>query len=191
MLTYPAEFAAKRLGIEKIVFGPDGDHLVYGALNLGSIGLYSYGACCVYLDARAIARQVSFLEENSFFYLTQNGPSLSLQVPAGVRALWSSVHNLAIVKHHKDLACRGKWNIRDLSALILVSGGDKKTDRFIEAQVHQPFTSQAITEIVFARRRYRPVKARGIVGSAATLSRRIGEHLLAARGTIKVRIVED
>jgi hypothetical protein len=41
------------------VFGADGDHVVSGALNLGSIGLFSYGACCVFLCKRAIAAQVT------------------------------------------------------------------------------------------------------------------------------------
>ena len=191
LLAYPPELAAKRLGIEKLVFGPDGDHLIYGALNLGSTGLYSYGACCVYLDHRAIAPQLSFLEENSFSYCTQDGPSVALDVPKGVRALWHSVHTLAVVKHCKQLAASSTWTVRELAELILVSCGDKKTDRFIEAQVQQPITSESITEIVFARRYYRPVNARGIVGRAALLSRRIADHLLAARGRIKVRIVED
>ena len=75
MLTYPPDLAAKRLGIEKLLFGPDGDHLVYGALNLGNIGLFSYGACCVFLATKPIEPMLSFLEENSFSYLTQRGAS--------------------------------------------------------------------------------------------------------------------
>jgi hypothetical protein len=191
MMTYPPELAAKRLGIEKLLFGPDGDRLVYGALNLGSIGLHSYGACCVFLDKKAIRSQVSFLEENSFSYLTQQGASVTLHVPEGARALWSSVHTLATVKHFRDLIASDTWTANALAALLIVTRGSKQTDRFIEAQVRQPFGSNAITEIVFARKKYRPVKARGIVGKAATLSRRIADHLVAARGRIKVRIVED
>ncbi len=191
LMTYPPELAAKRLGIEKIVFGPDGDHLIYGALNLGSLGLYSYGACCVYLNAPAIEAQVSFLEENSFTYLMQNGPAISLAVPAGARALWSSVHTLAIVKHYRDLAASSGWTVQKLAGLLLSSNGDKKTDRFIEAQVQQPITSAAITEVLFSPKQYRPIKTRGIVGRAAKLSRRIADHLVAARGNIKVRIVDQ
>jgi len=191
MLTYPPELAAKRLGIEKLLFGADGDHLVYGALNLGGVGLYSYGACCVFLDGKTIAPKVSFLEENSFSYFTENGSSVTLHVPPGTRALWHSVPSLAVVKHRKELTASTKWTAKTLGGLLLVSCGEKQTDRFIEAQIRQPLTSQVITEIVFARSKYRPVRARGIVGRAAILSRRIAEYLVAARRHIKVRIVED
>lgn len=191
MLTYPPDLAAKRLGIEKLLFGPDGDHLVYGALNLGNIGLFSYGACCVFLATKPIEPMLSFLEENSFSYLTQRGASVTLHLPAGVRALWSSVHTLAIVKHRKELAASNHWTTKALADRLLVSCGDKATDGFIEAQIRQPFTSSAIMEIWFARKKYRPIKNRGITGSAARLSRRIADHLLAARGQIKVRIIED
>src|ERR1019366_2578442 len=39
ILDYPRELAAKRKGIDMLAFGPDGEKLNFGALNLGTIGL--------------------------------------------------------------------------------------------------------------------------------------------------------
>src|SRR5580698_621804 len=96
----PPEWAAMRTGIDSLAFGSDGQHLTFGALNLGTMGLYAYGACCVFLRSEGIADQVSFLEGNSYSYCVFEGPAVSFQIPHGVRALWTTVSKLAILKHH-------------------------------------------------------------------------------------------
>src|SRR5262249_23228459 len=43
------ELAAKRTVVDLFLFGPDGDRVAYGALTLGTIGVYSYGNACLHL----------------------------------------------------------------------------------------------------------------------------------------------
>lgn len=170
---YDSELAAKRRGIDNLVFGADGEKLNYGAVNLGTLGLYSYGACCIFLKDREIKNRVSFLEENSFNYLTQSGPTIQLNIPQGSRALWPKAHVLSTVKHCKDLLKNKRWSNSELKKLILFSNGEKKTDRFIEAQIYPPISLGCFKKIMYNPNYSRQIKDKKIVGKTAVISRKI------------------
>jgi hypothetical protein len=162
------ELVSKRTAIDHGVFGPDGVSLRYGAVNFHTIGLYSYGAVCVFLKPKQIRNRVSFLEENSFSYMDSAG---NLNVPPGSRALWHTAPILAVVKHKDVLLARPRLTRDELAGLILSSTGSKKTDRYIEAQVHPPITRASIAEVIYSPSRHEPIKAKGIVGRVAEHNR--------------------
>jgi hypothetical protein len=148
VIDYPPDAAAKRLGIDTLVFGIDGDKLNYGAVNLGGVGTFSYGAACVFLREEQILQSVSFLENNSFAYVSQSGSAVKLDVPHGVRALWGRAPILVLIKHLTTLLRSTAWTITEMAQLILFSEGDKKTDNYVEAQISFPITQKCIKRIV-------------------------------------------
>ena len=138
---------AKREGVDKLGFGVDGDKLNSGAVNLGNVGLVSYGAVCVFLKSDdKLKKYISFLEDNSFNYIKYSPPTVDFRIPSGVRALWHTVHKLIVVKHRNDFLNK-KLTCIELANLILVSNGDKKKDRFIEAQIYSDVTRSSISKI--------------------------------------------
>lgn len=173
IINYDPELAAKRRGIDNLVFGADGEKLNYGAVNLGTLGLYSYGACCIFLKDKEIKNRVSFLEDNSFNYMTRSGPAIQLNIPKGSRALWPKAHILLTVKHCKDLLKRKRWNDSELKKLILFSNGGKKKDRFIEAQIYPPITLSCFKKILYNPSISRHANNKDLVGQTAVHSRKI------------------
>lgn len=192
ILAYPPELVAKRKGIDNLAFGNDGEDLTFGALNIGTLGLYSYGACCVFLKSDELANQISFLERNSFSYCTLDGPGVTFHIPLGVRALWHSVSDLAVLKHKEIIAGVPDISRETLGNLIIESEGDKGTDDFIEAQIYPPITLRCFKKILYDPGITRPNRAKGLVGKAAGLSRRLlGDYLKSLEGDIAVEIVRS
>jgi hypothetical protein len=75
--------------------------------------------------------------------------------------------------------------------LVLQCDGRKGTDRFVEAQVVPPITMRDFKKIVYDPSLSRPVKASGLVGKAARLSRRLlDEYLKSLDGKIEVEIAD-
>ena len=147
IIDYDENLLAKRLGVDSFGFGLSGTKLTYGALNLGNMGLISYGEACVILKSDPdITCRISFLEENSFSYAHGNSPPFAFDAGMASRALWETVSLLAFVKHSQDLLNNeiGKSQLPDL---VLSSAGDKRTDRFIEAQIFPPITLNHIAKI--------------------------------------------
>jgi hypothetical protein len=171
VIDYSPDAAAKRLGIDKLVFGDDGDKLNFGAVNLGGVGAFSYGAACVFLSDEKIRYDVSFLENNSFAYVSQSGSAVKLEVPHGVRALWNRVPILVLVKHFRRLCKATAWTGAELARLILFSEGDKKTDNYVEAQIAFPITQRCIKRIVFDPSLDRKANLETLAGQAALVSR--------------------
>ncbi|OEC87658.1 MULTISPECIES: hypothetical protein [Methanobacterium] len=149
---------AKRLMVDS-VFGIDGDKINYGALNLGTIGLISYGKCCVFLKNEEISNRVSFLEENSFSYVKGSWPSINLSIPYGIRALWHTVAILTLVKHHKEFLS-SKLNKEVISNMILFSEVNRKSDRYIEAQICPPIILSTIDKVLYYETEIPPEMAR-------------------------------
>jgi len=178
IMDYDPELAAKRRGVDNLVFGADGERLNYGAINLGNIGLFSYGPACVFLKVDAIKDTVSFLEENSFYYTKGSWPVLSINMPSGVRALWPTASTLTLVKHHNDLIRSKRWSNSKLADLILYSAGDKKTDRFIEAQIYHPITVRDFRKILFEPASLRPTSTGSLIGRTSAHDRELSLELL-------------
>jgi len=190
ILDYPPDWAAKRRGIDNLAFGNDGELLTFGALNLGTLGLYSYGACCVFLKSEELSDNLSFLERNSFSYCNVEGPAVSFYIPLGVRALWSTVPKLAILKLHEAILATAAADQRMLADLVLKCEGDKSTDEFIEAQIFPPITMTCFKKVLYNPKITRPIRSKGTVGKSAKLSRRLlGEYLKSLEGDIAVEII--
>jgi len=139
----------KRRALDLLLFGPDGEEVRFGALSLGGPGLFSYGAASILLkEEEALNCRISFLEENSFFYYQNDPPGVSVKVSEGVRALWPDAPMLAVLKHEMDLVKRRSWAHEQLRDLILFCEGNRRTDRFIEAQIAPPLTLENIEKII-------------------------------------------
>ena len=147
------EVAAKRRAVDLFFFGPDGERLNFGAVSLGGPGLTSYGSACMVLDGDDLRPRVSFLERNSFSYVTETDTGPRLDTSAALRALWDTVYLLVYAKHQDDIG-DGELTRERLSEIVLKSTGNKKTDEFVEAQIFPPITRQHIKRIVFAPKRY-------------------------------------
>lgn len=174
MINYDKDLIAKRKGLDNLVFEVDGDKLNFGAVNLGNIGLVSYGAACVFLKSDdKLKKNASFLENNLFNYIKYSLPAIDLRIPFGVRSLWHTVHKLAVVKHESDFLNSKKLTYPELTNLILSSDGNKNNDRFIEAQIYPPITRSSISKITLSRSHCRSIKANGLVGKTAEHSKNI------------------
>ncbi len=101
-LTEPGENDTIRLAVEKGVlgFGDAGSNIIYGSANTGNSGARFYGNVCLVLRTDSVKDRVSFLKENSmnYFYQAMTGTRQIAKVPAGTRATWENVHQLAAVK---------------------------------------------------------------------------------------------
>ena len=177
IINYDKELIAKRKGLDYLLFGIDGDKLNSGALNLGNIGLISYGSVCVFLKFDDnIKKNISFLEDNPFNYINYSSESFNFSLPYGSKALWYTVHKLAIIKHKNDFLCDKKLTEFELSNLVLSSNGNKKNDRFIEAQIYQQITRSSISKIIISLSACRKNRAEGIIGKIEEHSKKLLEH---------------
>lgn len=165
---YDKELASKRSAIDEMAFKYDGQRLNFGAVNLGdNVGLISYGAACIILRSEDIKNRVSFLENNVFSYYNESGGAISFNIPSGSRALWDTVPKLAIIKLNTALFEPAEITCEELSSLLLLSEGDKATDRYIEAQIFPPIHRATISKIVLSMNAWRQVNATGLVGKTA------------------------
>jgi len=165
ILVYDKELANKRSVIDGMAFKYDGQKLNFGAANLGNnTGLVSYGEVCIILKSAEIKGRTSFLENNVFSYYSESGGQISFKIPAGARALWGLMYELAIVKHTAEFFGTDELSCDQISKLLLQSGGDKSTDQFIEAQIFPPITRATISKIIVNMKAWRRVNDDGLVG---------------------------
>lgn len=185
----------KRLAFDLLAFGPDGEKIRFGALSLGGPGLFSYGTACVILKhEEALNRRISFLEENSFSYFQNDPPGVRVEVPVGVRALWPDAPTLAVLKHERDLVNQRRWSLEQLGDLILHCEGDKRTDRYIEAQIGPPLTLENIEKIAYIPDAYSSRgTGTGREGEMAEHSRDLAEWLSSSArlARIEFEVISD
>jgi hypothetical protein len=148
LLDYDPELAAKRRGIDSLAFGSAGEKVAYGAVNLGNRGLISYGSVCIFLRNDEIRSRTSFLQENSFSFVKGEFPTITFDLSTALRAVWDTVDRLAFVKHFAQIAS-GDIDPKQVADIVLVSTGDKQSDRFIEAQIYPPITIRHFARIVY------------------------------------------
>ncbi len=138
----------RRRAVDELLSGVDGENIIYGALNLGAIGLHSYGSVCVFLRSEDIQFKTSFIESNSYLYVDKKG---NFRVPDGSRSLWNNVIKLILLKHNKEIKELGNnFDIQDIANIILLSNGDKNTDVYIEAHICQQIKAFNIEKMTFA-----------------------------------------
>jgi len=175
---YDPELIAKRRAMDNLLFGKDCENLIHSAINLGNIGLVSYGAACIFLKLdENVKKNTSFIEQNSFDYINSSSTATNITIPPGIRALWNTVHKLAVVKHQKELKNNSNLSYKELSNLILFSDGEKKNDRFIEALILQPITRKSVSRIIYSPYHDRIINAKGLLGKTEKHNRKILEDL--------------
>jgi hypothetical protein len=187
VLDYDPELAAKRRGVDSLAFGSAGEKVTYGALNLGNKGLVSYGSICIFLRGESIRLRTSFLEKNSFSYVSGKLPNIKFDLTNALRAIWDTVATLAFVKHAHDLVSL-ELTIDKLADLILASAGQKGGDRFIEAQIFPPLTLQHFERILFDPRDYRPRGSDALLNEAGALSAAILEEAINYQSLFKAKL---
>lgn len=177
---YDKELANKRMVIDGMAFKSDGPKLNLGAVNLGSnTGLISYGEVCIILKSAQIKDRASFLENNSFSYYHESGAEISFHIPAGSRALWHSMFELAIVKHKNDLFGSDELTLEQISNLLLESTGDKNTDRFIEVQIFPPIMRATIHKVIVNMKAWRKsADKNGLIGKTEQHLQELSERAL-------------
>lgn len=182
---YDKELASKRLAIDVMAFKYNGTQLNFGAVNIGeNVGLLSYGAACMILKSVDIKCSVSFLENNVFSYYHESGGEISFKIPKGVRALWNSVAELAIIKHTDEFFGCDELNVDRISKILLRSTGNKATDQFIEAQIIADISRATIAKIILNMKTWRKVKDDGLVGETALHM----QELMRERATNRIKL---
>ena len=174
------ENKAKREGMDALLYGDDGKKLNFGALNLGSLGVYSYGEACVFLKEDGVRDRTSFMETNTYGYHKDGGDGVDIliEVLSGSRALWDTVGMLAVVKHEKDLLRNtGEWTLPRLAEVLIQCEGDKNTDRYVEAQIYPPITSEHIRRVRLDPSKARGPAAGGLIGEIEKYEREVAELL--------------
>ena len=146
---YDPELAALRIAADYFTFGSAGGKIVYGAVNLGGPGLVSYGSVCMLIRNKDIQLGTSFLEGNTFSYLTGTPPNAVLDLSRALRAVWDTLLILAVVKHLGEICSPGAAKTT-LADILLKSSGDKRTDRFIEAQVYPDITVRNVERVTYS-----------------------------------------
>ena len=118
-----------------------------------------------------------------------NGPSISFAIPFGSRALWHNLPSLAALKHRGEILAAVEMDKEKLAALVLKSDGDKSSDEFVEAQIYPPITLKCFKRIVYDPKLTRPIRAKGLVGKSAALSRRLlARYLKSLDGDVAIEI---
>lgn len=135
-----------RCAVGAALFGSYAESIVYGALSLTTDGLPTYGAVYCRLRSVTIDKRISFLETNSYKFVSTHGLVGGKDIPAGCMACWEQRHLLALVKMADQLAPgqgSGDWQ-----AILIQSDGQKReNDEFVEAHIFEGFDRNAIESL--------------------------------------------
>jgi len=85
------------------------------------------------------------------------------------------------LKHQSKLQSVDMWTVGDLARIILSSDGDKKSDQYIEAQIHPPISRRLFTNIIYDPSASRKIANKSVIGRSANLSRRLVLSWLESR----------
>jgi hypothetical protein len=129
------------------LFGSYKDLIIYGALSLTQEGLATYGKVSCRLKAITIEKRTSFLEMNSFKFVSAHKVTLGKELPNGYTACWENRHLLALAKL-SHLLTVGQGEDEWQEALIHSDGEKRENDEFIEAHIFENFDHNAIESIV-------------------------------------------
>jgi len=131
------------------LFGSYADDIVYGALSLTEEGLPTYGDVHCRLRSVAIEKRTSFLEVNSYRFVSDHciGPADTL--PSGYRACWKHRHRLVLAKLASRLS-KGQTESDWQAILIQSDGQNRENDDFVEAHIYESFDRNAIESVVAA-----------------------------------------
>lgn len=144
----PATFDADRhrCAVGGLLFGSYAEKIVYGALSLTGKGLPTYGEVHCRLRSIAIERRTSFLETNSYGFVTEHSIAPGGELPFGYTSCWVHRHFLVMAKHANCLdtgQVESDWQ----NFLIHSDGQNRENDDFIEAHIFEFFDRNAVESI--------------------------------------------
>ena len=138
-----------RSAVEGILFGSYAKHIRYGVLSMTEEGLPTYGEVHCRLRSVTIDNRTSFLETNSYTFVSDHSLSAGDELPVGYAACWEKRHCLVLAKL-VQLLSTGQTE-RDWQAKLIRSDGkDRNNDDFVEAHVFGSFDRNAINSVVGA-----------------------------------------
>jgi hypothetical protein len=128
---------ADRSSVNDRIYPGYGKHLHYGVMSPDCRGLGNYGPVALrwrvlphYLQTRA-----TLLEDNEYKFFDDHAlAGRGAKVPAGYRAIWEDRSRLAVAKLAPRL--NSSTGVAELSGLLMESGADRSSDRFIEVAMY-------------------------------------------------------
>lgn len=136
-----------RFGVGGTLFAGYANDIMYGALSLTKEGLPTYGEVYCRLRSVTIDKRTSFLETNSYKFVSEHNISPGDKLPVGHTACWRQRHHLVLAKLAEHLSA-GQTE-PDWQALLLQSDGkDRNNDVFVEAHIFEGFDKYTIESMV-------------------------------------------
>ncbi len=138
-----------RCAVGGLLFGSYANLIRYGALSLTKEGLPTYGDVHCRLRSVTIDKRTSFLETNSYRFVSDHKIVAGVKLPAGYMACWEYRYHLVLAKLADSLLVEqteSDWQ----EILIQSDGKDRKNDSFVEAHIYEGFDRNAIESLVTA-----------------------------------------
>lgn len=136
-----------RCAVGGLLFGSYGKHIVYGALSLTEEGLPTYGDVHCRLRSVTIDKRTSFLETNSYKFITDHKINPFNNLPIGYMASWQDRHILVLAKLGCQLST-GQNESHWQSILIHSDGQNRENDDFVEAHIYENFDINSVESMV-------------------------------------------
>jgi hypothetical protein len=132
-----------RCAVGGLLFGNFANQIVYGMLSLTDEGLPTYGDIHCRLRSVTIEKRTSFLEVNSFKFVTDHRIVPGDKLPVGYTACWRQRHCIVLVKL-ADRLSTGQSESDWQTFLIQTDGQNRGNDDFIEAHIFEGFDINSI-----------------------------------------------
>jgi hypothetical protein len=143
----PFDDDSERRTVSGRLFGSYADKITYGVLSLDHRGLPNYGIVFLCLRDIAVIERVSFLHENSYFFLRAFAANSRDQIPPGYRSDWQHRSELAAAKLEPEFSSRSTTD--EWAKLLVMSGSNRSDDSFIEAHIYGPFNQASVDSVLF------------------------------------------
>ncbi|HAV43134.1 TPA: hypothetical protein DCX15_03870 [bacterium] len=135
-----------RRTVESMLFGSYAEEIRYAALSLDGAGLRSYGPYAMKLREIAISKRASLLEDNSYHFIEKHNIRCGKPIPVGYMSTWQERYKLAVSKL-ADRISSVTSEEEYARILLLFSGGDRKTDDYIEIHIYGSFDNRAVESV--------------------------------------------
>lgn len=144
-----ADNDSHRMAVAGFLFGTNANCIIYGALSLSDIGLPTYGQVYCRLKSIAIQKRTSFLESNSFKFVSDKKINFGDKLPLGYISDWENKHKIVLSKL-SDLITSDQNEDEWQSILLQSNGVDRDKDEIIEAHIFEEFNHNAIDSIALS-----------------------------------------
>jgi len=136
-----------RFGVGGALFGSYASDIMYGVLSLTKMGLPTYGDLHCRLRSVTIDQRTSFLETNSYTFVSDYSIAAGEKLPVGYTACWRKRHLLVLAKV-ASLLSTGQSETDWQAILIRSDGKDRNNDDFVEAHIFEGFDKNAIESMI-------------------------------------------